>query len=113
MKRLFVTAAIWVARCLAEGYVSRLNGAAPPGWWHIPQRSKMIGAMSAKVIDTAGAGCTAAPACELTVPMVVAGGRAPVPCEAEAIAPGDTAQSAHTSGTTSGRRQVAPLRHFR
>ena len=70
MKRLFVTAAIWVARCLAEGYVSRLNGAAPPGRWHIPQASKMIGAMSAKLTGAAGTGGTAVAPCEATVPVV-------------------------------------------
>ena len=31
MYRDFVTAAICAARCLAEAYVSRLNGATPPG----------------------------------------------------------------------------------
>jgi len=55
MTRFLVTDAISVARGLASAYVSRLNGAGPFGWWHLPHRLKRIGAMSFENVTGGGA----------------------------------------------------------
>jgi hypothetical protein len=82
MKPLEVTAAICPACCFADSYVSRENGAAPPGRWHTPHFANTIGAMSfvnvtggfeacatvtGDVVRTFRSAVTVAPACTYAV----------------------------------------------
>jgi hypothetical protein len=71
MTRFAVTDAISVARGLASAYVSRLNGAGPFGWWHLPHRLKRIGAMSFENVTGGGAAASVERAVFATVAQAV------------------------------------------
>src|SRR6476659_5017630 len=60
MNRRRVTSAICDGRRLASSYVSRLNGAASPGWWHDEQWAKRMGATSRLNVTSAAANVVSA-----------------------------------------------------